>query len=97
MKHSLILVSLSKSQIEKAKKVNGPRKQITHALLCGPYGQLFGTEMFCRKYFDAWNPKQKVFPSLFYEAVEMENWEIQNFKSTFNLVMRLIEAQDNAR
>ena len=31
----LILVALTPEQIAKAKAVNGPRKRITHALLCG--------------------------------------------------------------
>lgn len=39
MKEKLILVTLNKEQIEKAKEVNGDRKKITHALLCGSSGQ----------------------------------------------------------
>ncbi len=30
------------------------RKRITHALICGPYGQVFGTEKECLQYFTAW-------------------------------------------
>ena len=40
MKHDLTLVALNQEQITKAKEVNGKRKQITHAVICGPYGQL---------------------------------------------------------
>ena len=53
-KHELILVSLNKAQIARARKANGKRKQITHALLCGPYGQIFSTEKQCLKYYLVW-------------------------------------------
>ena len=53
-KHNLTLVTLTPNQILRAKEVNGKRKQITHALICGPYGQRFGTERQCLKYFNGW-------------------------------------------
>ena len=40
MRHDLVLVPLSRDQIAKAKEAHGKRKRITHALLCGPHGQL---------------------------------------------------------
>ena len=58
----LILVTLNPEQIAKAKEANGKRKRITHTLLCGHYGQIFGTEKHCLKYYTAW--KQN-FPTLF--------------------------------
>ncbi|EGR1559814.1 hypothetical protein D6Y19_24695 [Vibrio parahaemolyticus] len=54
MENSLILVALSEEQITQAKAANGQRKKITHALLCGSYGQIFGTEKQCLKYYNAW-------------------------------------------
>ena len=47
MKHNLTLVTLTADQIANAKEANGQRKRITHALICGPYGQKFGTEKQC--------------------------------------------------
>ena len=87
MKHDLTLVALNQEQITKAKEVNGKRKQITHAVICGPYGQLFGTEKQCLKYFSAWS---KIFPTLFGKAVETDKYEISNFEATFDLVNKLI-------
>lgn len=86
--HDLILVALNQAQIAEAKRVNGRRKRITHGLLCGPYGQIFGTENHCRKYFDVWG---QIFPRLFRRAVEADGHEISDFRSTFNLVNTLIE------
>lgn len=104
MRQTLILVKLSPHQISQAKAVNGRRKQITHALLCGSHGQIFGTEKQCRKYFSVWNPAYKIevlpgkfeslFPGLFDKAVETDDYEIRDFRTTLNLVYHLIEAQD---
>ena len=91
---SLILVRLSKDQIERAKEINGRRKQITHALLCGPHGQLFGTEIHCRKYYAAW---KTIFPKLFLGHFETNGWEIADYESTFDLVNLLIEEEDRLR
>ena len=44
MENDLILVVLDTEQITKAKDENGKRKQITHALVVGNYGVMFGTE-----------------------------------------------------
>lgn len=94
--HDLVLVRLTSEQIARAKAENGPRRRITHALICGPFGQRFGTDSQCRKYFDAWNPanEQPIFPGLFKRAVELDDYAITDFSSTDELVMRLIEAQD---
>ena len=102
----LILVALTPDQIAQAKEINGKQKRITHALLCGPYGQLFGTEKQCRKYCNAWNPAYRVevsagkfralFPGLFSKAIETSTHEIVDFNSTFNLVNILIEAEENS-
>lgn len=90
MKQDLILVTLNTEQIEKAKEVNGKRKQITHALICGSYGQIFGTKKYCDKYYSAW---QEVFKGLFNRGVELDDYEISDFESTFDMVDILIKAQ----
>ena len=104
MKCNLILVTLSPDQILRAKEINGKRKRITHALLCGPYGQLFGTEKQCLKYFTVWDPEYRIevssgnfkplFPGLFDKAVKTDKYEITQYESTWNLVEKLIEASD---
>ena len=62
--HDLILVKLSPDQIAAAKEANGRRRRITHALLCGPYGQRFDTERQCRRYFEAWDPGSRNVPGI---------------------------------
>ena len=91
-RYELVLVSLNEEQSAKAKQVNGNRKQITHALLCGPHGQIFGTKKQCFKYYSAW---KEVFPELFSKGVETKSYEIVDYVSTFNLVNKLIEANDS--
>ena len=97
MKTNLILVALSPEQIQHAKDVNGNRKQITHALICGPYGQLFGAKKQCLKYFEAWDPSnlQPIFPKLFDEAVEIDEYRITDYESTWDLVGIMMEVQDS--
>lgn len=103
MKHNLVLVRLNSDQVARAKEENGHRKRITHALICGPHGQRFGTEKQCRKYFVAWNPKGHqynpvaIFPDLFDKAIETDSYEITDYESTWDLVMKLIDAQDNPK
>ena len=93
MKEQLILVTLNAEQIEKAKEINGKRKQITHALICGSHGQLFGTKKHCDKYFSAW---KQVFKDLFHQSIEVDNYEISDFESTFDMVNILIKIQDSS-
>lgn len=89
MSETIILVKLTPTQIELAKKENGKGKQITHAVLCGKYGQLFGTEKFCHKYFDVWKADiKKIFP----KATITDNHVISDFTTTFNLVNILLKA-----
>ncbi len=100
--YRILLVRLTADQIEKAKAANGRRRGITHALLCGPYGQIFGTETQCRKFFEAWRPENRIevrpghfksmFPNLFGDGAEKKS-DISDYKTTHNLVTRLIEAQ----
>ena len=105
MQYSLTLVDLTPQQILKAKEANGNRKRITHALICGPYGQMFGTEKQCLKYFTVWDPEYRievapgkfkaVFPDLFDKAVRSTQFEITDYKSTWDLVGRLIEMSES--
>ena len=90
-KYDLILVSLNRQQIETAKRVNGQGKRITHALRCGPYGQIFGTEKQCLQYYSVW---LEVFPLLFARRKRVKRAKISDYESTFNLVNDLITAQD---
>ena len=104
MKCNLVLVTLTPDQILRAKESNGKRKRITHALLCGSYGQLFETEKQCLKYFTAWDPEYRievssgnfkpVFSGLFDKAIRTDNYEITDYESTWNLTGKLIEASD---
>ncbi len=91
MKHEITLVLLTNEQVEKAKEANGSRKQITHGLICGPHGQIFGTEKQCRKYFSVW---VNIFPHLFSQGVETDNFQISDYGSTFDLVNVLIALHD---
>ena len=103
-RYPLILVTLSPEQIVKAKEINGKRKQITHALLCGPYGQMFGTEKQCLKYWSVWRPEYHIeispgrykamFPNLFNRSVKTNKYDMSDFEYTFNLVNKLIAAED---
>ena len=104
MKCDLVLVTLTPDQILRAKEINGKRKRITHALLCGPCGQFFGTEHQCLKYFTVWDPAYRIevssgnfkpmFPGLFDKAIRTDKYEITDYKSTWNLTGKLIEASD---
>ena len=93
-RNELILVSLSEELIAKVKDANGSRKGITHALICGPHGQMFGTESQCLKYYLVW---RDIFPALFSKGVERTEYEITDYRSTFDLVNRLFEADDFSR
>ena len=59
MSENVLLVKLNAEQIKLAKHENGERTQISHAVVCGKYGQLFGTEKQCRKYYEVW---KRIFP-----------------------------------
>ena len=93
-KHDLILVKLGPDQIAAAKEANGRRRRITHALLCGSYGQRFDTERQCRRYFEAWDPARGMFPGLFRKAVETEHYRITDYHTTWDLVGTLIRKSE---
>ena len=106
MKHNLTLVILMPEQIARAKEANGRRKRITHALVCGPYGQMFGTERQCRKYFTLWDPDHRIevapgkiqalFADLFDKAVTTTAHTFNNYRTTPDLAARLLEASGSA-
>ena len=89
MKYPIVFAKLTPLQIELAKEANGKNKKITHAVLCGKYGQIFGTEKYCLKYFNVWKADMK---KLFSKSLNSENAEIINYETTFNLVNILIRA-----
>lgn len=94
MNNELLLIELTEDQIREAKAVNGERRRITHAVVCGELGQLFGTEIQCRKYFTAWS---KIFPFLFNGGREVASHEFQNYESTTDLTMALIAAHNELK
>src|SRR5690554_5379181 len=91
MTEKVKLVKLNADQVALAKKENGERKKITHAVVCGDYGQMFGTEKQCEKYFSAWS---HIFPYLFSGGQKLNNFEFESYKTTPELVMVLIDAHD---
>ena len=102
MKHNLTLVILTAEQIARAKEANGRRRRITHALVCGPHGQMFGTEKACLKYFTIWDPDHRIevapgqyralFADLFDKAVKTTAYPITDYRTTPGLATRLKEA-----
>ena len=90
----MVLVTLNKDQVAKAKIVRGPRSRPTHALLCGPYGQIIGTQKHCMRYFVVW---KDIFESLFATATETDDHPIDDFRSTLDLVNILIEEDDRRK
>lgn len=82
----VLLVRLSRAQSEAARKANCNQKDYTHAVICGEYGQLFGTETFCRKYFNSW---ARIFPLIFDGGAEINSMEIHNFSHTADLAETL--------
>ncbi|WP_423916801.1 hypothetical protein [Candidatus Poriferisodalis sp.] len=87
----MVLVTLTPDQINRVKEANGRRKQITHALVCVDYGQMFGTERQCLKYYDVWKTD---FRPLFSKVRKTKKHIVEDYTTTENLVMRLIEADD---
>ncbi|MYD97658.1 MAG: hypothetical protein F4X98_09760 [Gammaproteobacteria bacterium] len=106
MKHNLTLVILTQEQIARAREANGSRKRITHALVCGPYGQMFGTEQQCLRYFTLWDPDHRIevapgqfrapFAELFDKAVKTTAYAISDYRTTPDLVTRLMVAAGTA-
>ena len=97
---------LTPEQIARAREANGRRKRITHGLVCGPYGQMFGTERQCGKYFTLWDPDHRIevapgqyralFAELFDRAVTTTAYAIGDYRTTPGLAARLMEASGTA-
>ena len=93
MEERLILAKLNPEQIEKAKEVNGKSKRITHVLIAGSYGNRFGTEKQCLKYYNAW---KDIFKELFSESRKVEEIEnVIDWETTFDLVNILFDKKDS--
>lgn len=87
----LVLVTLTDAQIERAKAADGERKKITHAVVCGCFGRMFGTERQCLKQFGAW---AGIFvPGLLERAVRTDSHEFRDFRTTPNLRNVLFRAE----
>ena len=85
----LVFVRLNKKQIARAKEENEKPKGITHALICGRYGQMFGTEKQCLRHYNLWSGQ---FASQFSISFRTHAYAIEDFHSTSNLRERLLEA-----
>lgn len=94
MEDDLVLVALDAEQIAKAKDKNGRRKQITHALVVGTYGVMFGTEKQCMKYYSVW---RNIFKDLFDKCYETDQYHLTTYSSSGNVVMDLIEESDRRK
>lgn len=90
-RYTLCLASLNPAQIIAAKSALGQRRRITHVLLCGPYGKIFGTEAQCRKYFTPWST---LFPEIFEKAIESTSYELEDYNETRDLVLHLLHESD---
>ncbi len=90
IRQTLVLVALTPEQAAKARAANGSRRRITHALICGPFGQMFGTERHCRKRFEAWRPQRgAIFPVLFGRGRETNRYRLKSYEETWNLATKL--------
>lgn len=93
-RYTLCLAALNPSQIEQAKASLGSRKQITHVLMCGKFGKIFGTEKQCRKYFVPWST---IFPELFDSAIVTEQCELEDYVEKRDLVLTLIDESEKRK
>ncbi len=94
MTDDLILVFLNDDQRIKAKEANGKRKQISHALVVGGYGVMYGTEKQCRKYYSVW---KDIFNNLFDKCYETSEFSLEIYISSGNVVMDLIAESDRRK
>ena len=78
--------------MRKQNKKTGAKKKITDALLCGDYGQIFGSEKQCMKYYAVW---KDIFPLLFESASIVNKYPIIEYESTFDLVNILMKKHDD--
>lgn len=91
--YPLVLVELTAAQITEAKQLNGMRTRPTHAVVCRPYGQIVGTELQCRKYWEAW--KVMYVGVLFDDAFESTTYPMPALEWTSDLTEALFRAADN--
>ncbi|WP_421222985.1 hypothetical protein [Aeromonas enteropelogenes] len=94
MNNDLVLVALDAEQIAEAKETNGKRKQITHALVVGKYGVMFGTEKQCMKYYSVW---KDIFKELFGQCYETDKYHLTTYNCSGNVVMDLLEEADRRK
>ena len=57
-------------------------------MLCGSYGNIFGTEKNCRKYFSVWS---RIYTDIFHEYYETNDIEIIDFNITSDLSIQLVD------
>ena len=91
MANTVKLITLTPEQIASAKQTHSSRKQITHAVVCEGYGQLFGTETHCTPFYKAWS---EVFPYIFTGGVELEEYDFEHYETTPDLLDSIYEIHD---
>jgi hypothetical protein len=94
MENDLVLVALNAEQVAKAKEENGQRKRITHGLVVGNYGVMFGTEKQCMKYYSVW---KRIFKDLFGNCYETDQYHLTTYACSGNVVMDLIAESDRRK
>ncbi|WP_166018187.1 hypothetical protein [Cobetia sp. MB87] len=94
MHDKVILVALNDEQKAEAVQAQSSRKKITHAVVCGDYGTIFGTEKYCLKYFHAWS---SIFPNIFSGGEFSDSFQFVTYQPTYELVNILMVANDEAK
>ena len=82
MNDSLIMAALDDEQVAKAKQANGKNRRITHVVICGDYGRVFGTYNQCARHFSFF---KNTFKKLFFEAKIVDSCRINDYQDTFEI------------
>ena len=82
MNDSLIMATLTNEQIVKAKRYNGKGRRMTHVIICGEYGKVFGTEIQCLRLFSI---LKNTFRKLFSDVKIIESCQLTTYKETKNI------------
>ena len=92
---SLILLALSPKQRKRAHKANpGLGSVPAYVVLCGQYGQLFGSASQCRSLYEWW--RNQYLDALFASAFESKSFPVDDYRSTPDLDAVLARAAAGA-
>ena len=89
-RHTLALVGLAAKQQRRALEANPNLQQATFAVLCGSYGQIFGTARQCKPMYETW--RRLYLDVLFESAFESHQFAISDYRTTVDLDRVLAEA-----